>query len=107
MSENVGASTSRNPKGLHGLYRDNVTSIAVKTSSFLFLNITKRKELYKTWKISEISLLFQFERRCPATSLILVYLTVRYLYEHVWDSKQILIRYVHHGDGTNLLDYIY
>jgi hypothetical protein len=22
MSENVGASTSRNPKGLHGLYRD-------------------------------------------------------------------------------------
>jgi hypothetical protein len=25
MSENVGASTSRNPKGLHGLYRDNFT----------------------------------------------------------------------------------
>jgi hypothetical protein len=25
MSENMGASTSRNPKGLHGLYRDNVT----------------------------------------------------------------------------------
>jgi hypothetical protein len=24
MSENVGASTSRNPKGLHGLYRDNL-----------------------------------------------------------------------------------
>jgi hypothetical protein len=23
MSENVGASTSRNPKGLHGLYKDN------------------------------------------------------------------------------------
>jgi hypothetical protein len=23
MFENVGASTSRNPKGLHGLYRDN------------------------------------------------------------------------------------
>jgi hypothetical protein len=23
MSENAGASTSRNPKGLHGLYRDN------------------------------------------------------------------------------------
>jgi hypothetical protein len=23
MSENVGASTSRNPKGLHGLYGDN------------------------------------------------------------------------------------
>jgi hypothetical protein len=23
MSENVGASTSRNPRGLHGLYRDN------------------------------------------------------------------------------------
>jgi hypothetical protein len=25
MSKNVGASTSRNPKGLHGLYRDNFT----------------------------------------------------------------------------------
>jgi hypothetical protein len=25
MSENVGGSTSRNPKGLHGLYRDNFT----------------------------------------------------------------------------------
>jgi hypothetical protein len=25
MSENVGASTSRNPKGLHGLYRDSFT----------------------------------------------------------------------------------
>jgi hypothetical protein len=25
MSENVGASTSRNPKSLHGLYRDNYT----------------------------------------------------------------------------------
>jgi hypothetical protein len=25
MSENVGASTSRNLKGLHGLYRDNFT----------------------------------------------------------------------------------
>jgi hypothetical protein len=25
MSENVGASTSRKPKGLHGLYRGNVT----------------------------------------------------------------------------------
>jgi hypothetical protein len=25
MSENVGALTSRNPKGLHGLYRDNFT----------------------------------------------------------------------------------
>jgi hypothetical protein len=27
MSENVGASTSRNPKGLHGLYRDNFTYV--------------------------------------------------------------------------------
>jgi hypothetical protein len=25
MSENVGASTSRNPKGLHGLYRNSLT----------------------------------------------------------------------------------
>jgi hypothetical protein len=25
MSENVGASTSHNPKGLHSLYRENIT----------------------------------------------------------------------------------
>jgi hypothetical protein len=30
ISENVGASTSRNPKGLHGLYRDNFTSHVIK-----------------------------------------------------------------------------
>jgi hypothetical protein len=29
MSENVGASTSRNPKGLHGLYRDNFNFIYI------------------------------------------------------------------------------
>jgi hypothetical protein len=28
MSENVGASTSRNPKGLHGLYGDNFTFLS-------------------------------------------------------------------------------
>jgi hypothetical protein len=31
MSENVGASTSGNPKGLHGLYRDNFTSAFIHT----------------------------------------------------------------------------
>jgi hypothetical protein len=30
MSENVGASISRNPKGLHGLYRDNFTFYAAE-----------------------------------------------------------------------------
>jgi hypothetical protein len=29
MSENVGASTSRNPKGLHGLYGDNFLIICL------------------------------------------------------------------------------
>jgi hypothetical protein len=33
MSENVGASTSRNPKGLHGLYRDNFTIAVQQISS--------------------------------------------------------------------------
>jgi hypothetical protein len=30
MSENVGASTSHNPKGLHGLYRENFTLLLNK-----------------------------------------------------------------------------
>jgi hypothetical protein len=29
MSENVAASTSRNPKGFHGLYRDNFTFYSI------------------------------------------------------------------------------
>jgi hypothetical protein len=29
MSKNVGASTSRNPKGLHGLFRDNFALLTV------------------------------------------------------------------------------
>jgi hypothetical protein len=33
MSENVGASTSRNPKGLHGLYGDSFTFIPSVTES--------------------------------------------------------------------------
>jgi hypothetical protein len=35
MSENVGASKSRNPKGLHGLYKDNFTlpSVLAKLNS--------------------------------------------------------------------------
>jgi hypothetical protein len=30
MSENVGASTSRNPKSLHGLYRENFTFLPLQ-----------------------------------------------------------------------------
>jgi hypothetical protein len=30
MSENVGASTSRNPEDLHGLYGDNFTNAPIK-----------------------------------------------------------------------------
>jgi hypothetical protein len=36
MAENVGASTSRNPKGLHGLYRDKFTFIAVNIKIMVF-----------------------------------------------------------------------
>jgi hypothetical protein len=50
MSENVGASTSRNPKGLHGLYGDNFTfTYAMKTyvgkysSTILSLNTRWRR----------------------------------------------------------------
>jgi hypothetical protein len=36
ISENVGASTSRNPKGLHGLYMDNVTFFSFLRIADLF-----------------------------------------------------------------------
>jgi hypothetical protein len=38
-SENVGASTSRNPKGLHGLYRDNFTF----TCLYIILKLRSRR----------------------------------------------------------------
>jgi hypothetical protein len=44
MSENVGASTSRNPKGLHGLYRESFTftlnyTYTIKSQLFLLFYI--------------------------------------------------------------------
>jgi hypothetical protein len=38
MSENVGASTSRNPKGLHGLYRDNFTLLLNYEQEFSYFD---------------------------------------------------------------------
>jgi hypothetical protein len=47
MSENVGASTSRNPKGLHGLYRLlNLLFMCFKTG--LILNKYSRKREHIT-----------------------------------------------------------
>jgi hypothetical protein len=46
MSENVGASTSRNPKGLHGLYGDNFTftsMLRLTTNIFQTNLITRNK----------------------------------------------------------------
>jgi hypothetical protein len=40
MSENVGASTSRNPKGLHSLYRDNFIFYV-----FSFVNIFYERDI--------------------------------------------------------------
>jgi hypothetical protein len=36
MSENVGASTSHNPKGLHGLYRENFTFTFILYNSYYY-----------------------------------------------------------------------
>jgi hypothetical protein len=48
VSENVGASTSRNPKGLHGLYRDNFTSYNIHIYiHILFYLTTGRQKLYR------------------------------------------------------------
>jgi hypothetical protein len=48
MSENVEASTSRNPKGLHGLYRENCTF----TFTFSYMaRVTEMKNVIKTWII--------------------------------------------------------
>jgi hypothetical protein len=46
MSENVGASTSRNPKGLHGLYRDNFTLLFTSYIFFLIYH-SRATTLYK------------------------------------------------------------
>jgi hypothetical protein len=43
MSENVGASTSHNPKGLHGLYRDNFTFYFFEKRGHLILGYLRIK----------------------------------------------------------------
>jgi hypothetical protein len=50
MSENVGATTSRNPKGLHGLYSDNLTLIelrSLKISKMFYVTILSLAEIFK------------------------------------------------------------
>jgi hypothetical protein len=52
MSENVRASTSRNPKGLHGLYRD----------SFIFINNFAENIHYEKNEMSFVLLRFISEK---------------------------------------------
>jgi hypothetical protein len=46
MSEYVGASTSRNPKDLHGLYRDNFTPLFKVSLQDIGLENTKLRKLF-------------------------------------------------------------
>jgi hypothetical protein len=63
MSENVGASTSRNPKGLHGLYRDNFTL------PYMFWNLVLDILRIKGWwRIVE-----QNFWQCPPNTACVVY----------------------------------
>jgi hypothetical protein len=50
MSENVEASTSRNPKGLHGLYRDNFT-LSQKNQKGLELNGTSQVLVHADYNV--------------------------------------------------------
>jgi hypothetical protein len=45
MSENVGASTSHNPKGLHGLYRDKLTLPYHTICTYVFYRLLNQKIL--------------------------------------------------------------
>jgi hypothetical protein len=47
MSENVGASTSYNPKGFHGLYRNNITFIFMDQNRWLAKSKGKQTVKYK------------------------------------------------------------
>jgi hypothetical protein len=52
MSENVGASTSRNPTGLHGLYRDNFAFAFAFAFTFIFcpVSVCQLLNFWLTWK---------------------------------------------------------
>jgi hypothetical protein len=56
MSENVGASTSRNPKGLHGMYRDNFTLLYVNYN----LGLLQRVDIGNVADVSEMNSLSFF-----------------------------------------------
>jgi hypothetical protein len=54
MSENVGASTSRRPKGLHGLYGDNFTFTRENfTFTKCFKEVEKCRIFQEAWLIGE------------------------------------------------------
>jgi hypothetical protein len=50
MSENVGASTSRNPKGLYSLYRDNFTFMVNKCTGRIKI---RSKNIIKLLRIGQ------------------------------------------------------
>jgi hypothetical protein len=94
MSENFGASTSRNPKGLHGLYRDNFTitflhgsDISVfltrQTVRFNELELTDRQcmRLIPQWQNIPCNILNKYRRRwktCEPEMQITFYVTTQY-----------------------------
>jgi hypothetical protein len=52
ISENMGASNSRNPKGLHGLYRDNVTPFLYL---FMYCKCKSTSRIALTCSLTELS----------------------------------------------------
>jgi hypothetical protein len=54
MSEIVGASTSRNPKGLHGLYRDNFTFFLLDGGELLFICLMRFAYGERKWNSLDI-----------------------------------------------------
>jgi hypothetical protein len=85
MSENVGASTSRNPKGPHGLYRDNFTftisviSLRQSLVSGIYVykaavTLTPRRNYagnkQKSYKIMKIQMFAILDKANPDTSNI-------------------------------------
>jgi hypothetical protein len=87
-NENVGASTSRNPKGLHGLYRDNFTftqlyeTYRAEDHCLLVCDVTFRKNLLPLhsstsfFPYSVYSFTLEMEAVVSSKTLVMIYLVM-------------------------------
>jgi hypothetical protein len=78
MSENVGGSTSRNTKGLHGLYRENFNF------NYMLYNITLKVMYYLKNNWAETGWIIMHPVRCQIKAKIEIIVIIMTIYIYIY-----------------------